>query len=194
VRYDKGVHLAVRALQHLPTNVELWVTGEPEDAESATYKDDLQHLVDVGGLGGRVLFLGLRRDIYGIMSRADVIVVPSVWREPFGLVAAEAMALERPVVVANRGALPEVVDHGRAGLVFDPEVDGSLAEKVAETIADGAATGQRVENGRRRVNSLFGYDRWVSEIAEILKTASTAGKTGTARFLRMGLHSGGEHG
>ena len=194
VRYDKGVHLAVRALQQLPPNVELWVTGEPEDAESARYKDDLQHLVEVGGLGGRVLFLGLRRDIYGIMSRADVIVVPSVWREPFGLVAAEAMALERPVVVANRGALPEVVDHGKAGLVFDQEVDGSLAEKVAETIADGTATGQRVESGLRRVNNLYGYDRWVSEIAEVLRTASTCGKTRATRSLRRGPQSGGKHG
>ncbi len=50
-----------------------------------------------------------------------VLVVPSIWEEPFGRVAAEAMVNGIPPIVSNRGALPDVVEHagGRGGLVRD---------------------------------------------------------------------------
>jgi glycosyltransferase involved in cell wall biosynthesis len=170
LRHAKGVHIAVKALRELPSHVVLWVTGKPEDLESTRYNHELQQLIEKGGLHRRVHFLGLRRDIYGVMSHADVIVVPSVWREPFGLVAAEAMALERPVVVSDRGALPEVVDHGNAGAVFDPGVEGSLSGCIADILANPAAARQRAVNGLWRVTNVFRYDRWVREIAEVLKS------------------------
>ena len=54
----------------------------------------------------------------------DVLVVPSIWAEPFGYVCIEALSFGIPVIVANSGALPEIVEHEKNGLVFkagDPE-------------------------------------------------------------------------
>ncbi|MGH2447102.1 MAG: glycosyltransferase [Chloroflexota bacterium] len=53
-----------------------------------------------------------------LIASSRAIVVPSAWEEPFGLVALEAMALGVPPIVSDRGALPEIVAHGRVGVVF----------------------------------------------------------------------------
>jgi glycosyltransferase involved in cell wall biosynthesis len=65
------------------------------------------------------------RAAYG---RARAAVVPSVWAEPFGLVAIEAMAAGTPVIASATGGLVEIVEHYRTGLLVSPNsVDGLVA-------------------------------------------------------------------
>lgn len=58
---------------------------------------------------------------------ARLIVVPSIWSETFGLVAAEAMAHGVPVVVSDIGALPGTVGHGAGGVIVPPGDAAALA-------------------------------------------------------------------
>jgi glycosyltransferase involved in cell wall biosynthesis len=61
----------------------------------------------------------------------DVLVVPSLWREPLGRVVFEAFAHGVPVIGANRGGIPEMIDEGTTGYVFDPsDVDSLRASLV----------------------------------------------------------------
>jgi glycosyltransferase involved in cell wall biosynthesis len=60
-----------------------------------------------------------RHELWATMARASVLLVPSLWDEPFGLVAAEAQATGTPVLATRRGALPEIIDEGRSGLFMD---------------------------------------------------------------------------
>jgi len=83
-----------------------------------------------------------------LLESAAVLVLPS-WNEGFGLPVLEAMALEVPVVVSNRGALPEVA--GDAALYCDPADPMSLASALAAVLDDRDATNRRVELGRARV-------------------------------------------
>ena len=57
----------------------------------------------------------------------DVLVVPSISGEAFGYVCIEALSFGIPVIVAKSGALPEIIDHGRCGLVFNPGDHEALA-------------------------------------------------------------------
>jgi glycosyltransferase involved in cell wall biosynthesis len=68
-----------------------------------------------------------------VFGQADVVCVPSVVPEPFGLVALEAMACEAAVLVSTRGALPEVV--GDAGWVCEPET-ATIAAALEELLVD----------------------------------------------------------
>jgi glycosyltransferase involved in cell wall biosynthesis len=64
----------------------------------------------------------------------DVLVVPSIWAEPFGNVCIEALSFGVPVIVANSGALPEIVEHEENGLVFkagDPEALAACLRTIA---------------------------------------------------------------
>ena len=59
------------------------------------------------------------------MAAAAVVLCPSRWDEPFGLVAAESQAAGTPVVAYRRGALPEVIAEGETGYIVDEgDVDG----------------------------------------------------------------------
>jgi len=62
-----------------------------------------------------------------ILRCVDVTVVPSLWNEPFGRVVIESYARGIPVIVSNRGGLPEIVQPGKTGFIFDPENHNSLS-------------------------------------------------------------------
>lgn len=175
IRADKGIHLAIEALRSLPRNVDLWVTGDKSDPAASDYLDSLLSLAERAGVRERVCFLGLRADLPSVMRSAHVICVPSVCREGFALVAAEAMALGKPIVASSRGALPEVL--GESGLIFDPERPGDLARKLSALLSDHALAASLGASGRRSALRRFTYDRWAREVVTHLREAISTGGT-----------------
>jgi len=65
-----------------------------------------------------------------------VSVIPSLWEEPFGRTVIEAYRSGRGVVVTNKGALPELVQHGRTGWVGSADKDGRRSALIAALAAD----------------------------------------------------------
>jgi glycosyltransferase involved in cell wall biosynthesis len=104
----------------------------------------------------------------GLLESASMLVLPS-WNEGFGLPVLEALALELPVVVSNRGALPEVA--GDAALYCDPADPDSLSDAIASVLDDPAAAERRAAAGRARVASWSWDDAadrvwsWYGELA-----------------------------
>jgi glycosyltransferase involved in cell wall biosynthesis len=70
--------------------------------------------------------LGPERD--ELLATADAALFPIDWSEPGGTAVTEALALGTPVVGYRRGCLPELVEHGRTGLLVDPGDEQALAE------------------------------------------------------------------
>lgn len=96
-----------------------------ENAEVAYFEHAVEPL-----LGGDVEWVGEvggRRKL-DLLAGARCLLFPIDWEEPFGMVMIEAMACGTPVVALRRGAVPEVVDHGRTGWVCDrpAELPGAL--------------------------------------------------------------------
>ncbi len=97
---------------------------------------------------------------------ADLLIFPSSM-EGFGLTVAEAMSCELPVVVSNRGSLPELVVDGEGGFTVDPSDRAEFARKVLLLCRDallrrkfGAANGERVER-------LFRWDHCARSTARV---------------------------
>jgi glycosyltransferase involved in cell wall biosynthesis len=73
------------------------------------------------------------------LPRIDVLVVPSRWNDVAPLVVMEAFAFGVPVVGARRGGIPEMIEPGVTGELFDPDVQGSLSNVLRPYLAEPAA-------------------------------------------------------
>lgn len=69
-----------------------------------------------------------------LLGQAAAMVVPIEWNEPFGIVFAESLACGTPVISTPRGALPEIVDHGRHGFLVNSVAEGIAAVSQLGTI------------------------------------------------------------
>ena len=116
----KGVHLLLEAMAKMKTARTLDIVG------AGNMEGKLKALADRLGIAQRVRFNGFQPNPLGWMRRAACVVVPSFWQEPYGLVAAEAVALGRPVVAFAIGGLPEACG-GKATLVRPGDVDALAA-------------------------------------------------------------------
>lgn len=113
----------------------------------------LDHVARQGGEQVRLLANVPHRHVLSLWKRASLGLVPSLWPEPFSLVALEAMAAGCPLVVSAAGALPEVV--GEAGLAVPPgDVDGWRSQ-IVRLMGDPALRASLGEAGRRRTLRLF---------------------------------------
>lgn len=117
-----AVHLIVAG------SADFWGSALTEDHGRSTFARDVHELLAPAISAGRVHLLGTvpRREMPGVYAACDVVAVPSLWREAFGLVALEAMAGSRPVIASRVGGLAEVVSE-RAGLLVEPGNHGELA-------------------------------------------------------------------
>jgi glycosyltransferase involved in cell wall biosynthesis len=146
-------------------NVRLAVVGSDYPADSGTTRMLEEHASKLG-IGENVIFTGQRSDIAALMAACDVFALPS-FEEPFGLVFAEAMAMKRPVVALTDGGTPEVVEHGKCGLLSPPGDIDALAANLVRLLDDRALRTQFGEYGRSRVEQHFTPQRLASDFAAL---------------------------
>ncbi len=121
----KGVQLLLAAMARMkaPRTLDIVGTGNMEPK--------LKALAEELGIADRVRFNGFQTNPQDWMRAAKCVVVPSFWQEPYGLVAAEAVALGRPVVAFAVGGLPEACG-GKATLVPPGDIT-ALAKALENT-------------------------------------------------------------
>ena len=112
------------------------------------------------GVRDRVLFLGKHTSVHELLSCADLFLLPS-GSESFGLVALEAMACGVPVVASNVGGLPEVIEHGTTGYMFDiGDIDG-MVEAGLRILGDDDLWRSLSDAGRALAEERFSAERVV---------------------------------
>src|SRR3977135_2958841 len=146
-------------------NVRLAVVGSDYPADSGTTHMLKEHARELG-IGENVAFTGQRSDIALLLAACDIFSLPS-FEEPFGLVFAEAMAMKRPVVALTNGGTPEVVEHGKCGLLSAPGDIDALAANLSRLLGDPALRTQFGEYGRSRVEEHFTPQRMASDFAAL---------------------------
>lgn len=114
----KGLAVAIKIAEK--TGMELTIAGDFLD--KSFYKTELRPRLSslikyVGPVGGQ--------DKAELLADAKALLFPTLWPEPFGLVAIEAMISGTPVLGTTNGALPEIIDHGKTGF---------MASKPSDTI------------------------------------------------------------
>lgn len=138
---EKGVDLLLHAFAQLRQTVpaaRLTIAGD------GPQRGDLEGLAAALDLGPSVRFTGWLNSVAldEVLQSTWALVAPSVWAEPFGLVAVEAILRDIPVVASRTGGLAESVVPGLSGLLFDNGQRAQLAECLGR-IASGAAFPER---------------------------------------------------
>lgn len=169
---EKGVHLLIEAMSHLPDHVRLSITGE------GPFRGRLEEQAARLGISDRIRFDGLvpHAAMPGLLNGFDALVLPSLatvhWKELFGRVLIEAMACGVPVLASNSGGIPEVV--GDAGVLFKPGSVEDLEGKLLDLLTHPQVRKELAERGRER--ALQSFDTRVvarklaEEVTRILQT------------------------
>lgn len=119
---EKGTATAIRVARK--AGLAVLVAGDIYDSDY--YTDVVQPMLRPREYIGCVS----RDELFQLMARCALVLMPVEWDEAFGLVAAEAQMAGCPVVAYRRGALPEVVRHRVGGWLVEPGDEAALAAVV----------------------------------------------------------------
>ncbi|MBD2488697.1 glycosyltransferase family 4 protein [Aulosira sp. FACHB-615] len=162
---EKGLDTLLAAWNYLEGKVPLKIIGEGPLAEKVV--ELVKRLPNVEWLGRRPI-----SEVHKLMGEAMFLVFPSKWYETFGRVAVEAFAKGTPVIAANIGAIAELVDSGRTGLLFSPGNPEDLANKVQWAIANQARLAQMRQEARYEFESKYTAQQNYSRMMAIYELAT----------------------
>jgi glycosyltransferase involved in cell wall biosynthesis len=167
----KGHRHLVDALARLTAAgvpVHATFVGEGEE------RPDLEHRIAAHGLGDVVDLVGAQPHdrVLDLVRGADLVVLPSVVtasgkREGVPVALMEALALEVPVVATAISGIPELVVHGRTGLLVPPADPDALAGAITRIGRDPALARRLAEAGRRHVADRYDRRRNVARLAAL---------------------------
>lgn len=161
----KGLRYLLEAMTLTTVPYRLVVAGD------GYFAPQLRALAGRLSLAGRVDFVGWqsREAMDELYTASDVVVVPSVWPEPFGMIGPEAMAHGRPVVAFDVGGISDWLEDGRTGFLVAPTRVRALADRIETLLGDPALGREMGAAGRERVVRLYGHERHAAELTELLE-------------------------
>ncbi len=173
----KGQHLLVDAVEMLRAKgkpIHAWIIGEPFDPE---YLAALRQDVARRGLADLVHFLGFQRDPMELMAAFDVVTL-TTRNETFGLVLVEAMQVGTAVVGSREGGVPEIIDDGETGLLFETWNAADLARALEQLHDDPSLRRRLALAGQRKAARSFDRDRQFAKVLDVLVGETASGATG----------------
>jgi glycosyltransferase involved in cell wall biosynthesis len=156
IREIKGVSDFIEMARRISRpDVRFLIAGECRDPIRFAGSYSERDLDDLIGGDTRIRYIGYVTAVENVYHTADIIVAPSRWQEPLGLINLEAGACRKPIVATRVGGIPEIVHDGVNGYLVDPkDVDG-LVETVGKLIDDKALRFAMGQAGRELVERNF---------------------------------------
>ncbi len=163
---DKGAHRAIAVA--MQTGLPLKLAGKRREPAERRYFDELV----APHLGRGIEYLGevTHGQKVELLQDAMVTLFPIEWEEPFGLVMIEAMACGTPVIATRHGAVPEVIEDGRSGIIVDSYREMAVAIDEAVRLDP--------QECRAYVESRFAPDRMVEDYVAAYRAAVDRGAVG----------------
>ncbi len=165
----KGVDFLLEAYKKLVdrtgTAVPLHIVG------TGNSFDALTRMAEDLGISASVTFHGWvsSGEIRQFYQEASLVVVPSRWPEPFGMIGPEAMFNGRPVVASRAGGIPDWLEDGVTGYLVPPGDTDALSRKIEELIDDPERARQFGLAGFERATARFGYDDYIDSLKTLLE-------------------------
>ena len=168
VEEGKGQHLLVQAVKQIEEQgikVHATIIGP---AMNSDFERSLKKQVEDGGLTGNIHFYGSHSNPIEIMSAFDVVVLATK-QETFGLVLIEAMRNGVAVIGTRAGGVPEIIDEGITGLMFEPEDATELTEKLLLLINDNGLCEKLAQAGKEKADRMFAQNSHYQQLVEFMQ-------------------------
>lgn len=168
----KGLEWLIEQFKKLDFKASLSVAGKG-DVEYEKHLKEISSEANIAFVG----YVNSTEFLAGI----DVLIVPSLWEEPLGMVAIEALANHVPVIANKRGGLQETVKDGINGLYcYDSEPD-SLSATMKQLYANPEQYNQFSQAARESVASILDDNRMIGEYESVLKQALKKSQTAISK-------------
>lgn len=154
----KGQHTALEAahlLKQRGHDFVMWLCGDVKMGVAPGYRRRLANMIGEYGLQDHCYLLGQRQDLPALVSRADVLVLPT-HTEGFPRTVWEAMLLGCPVVATPVGGIVDLVTDGKTGLLFGLDDKVALAAAIERVFTDGPLARELTTNARAFVLERYG--------------------------------------
>lgn len=154
----KGQTLLVKAVSHMEETakkkLQIRIVGDVFKGQDH-FRTNLIRQIQSLGLDSCINLLGFRRKMDELYHWADIVVVPSLRPEPFGLVAIEAMSHARPVIAASHGGLVEILADQKSGWLFPPGDAAGLAEIISSLLNNKKLISEKGAQAKMRAMNSF---------------------------------------
>lgn len=169
---EKGVEVLLRGFSSL---LRRFPDARLRIAGDGPLRGGLERLAGTLGVTGAVTFLGRLSPgrVESELERAWALVAPSLWPEPFGLVAGEAIVRGVPVVASAHGGFAETIEEGSSGLLFPNGNEAALTLRLERILSGQAFPGRSLPaSAVSRARSALDIDRYTTVVAGKLSQAA----------------------
>jgi glycosyltransferase involved in cell wall biosynthesis len=165
---EKGVHVivdAARMLENYKNRFRVLIFGGGDELYISEYISQSKEEI----VKSNIEFKGRYSpgEIQKVLSSIDVAIVPSIWEDCAPIVLNELRLSKTPIIASRIGGIPEAVEHGVNGFLFEP----GNAEELAHYMKYFIENPQEVSKFMERTNWSFDIDKYAEETIEIYKTA-----------------------
>ena len=168
----KGVHVLIKAFRYINAQMpqtRLIIAGSSffDGAAKTAYE---QSLVDLAKpISDRIIFTGFvpHQKLKYLYSVADIVVCPSLWQEPFGLVILEAFSSGTCVVSTAVGGIPEIIKHGINGLLVIAGDAEKTAQAVSEILKNPIKKAEIEHVARQQITTDYAWSRLVKDLEAV---------------------------
>lgn len=161
----KGMHYILNAFKNVKENAFLTIVGDGPELKR------LKELAVLFNLTSKVTFLGWisHEKLDLIFRKSDIVVVPSVWPEPFGIVGIEAMSYQKPVIAFNVGGISEWCKDKKTGYLIENKNYKELSEKVKVLLRRHDISIKMGKKGRLEVEKHFTPEIHLSKLIPLFE-------------------------
>lgn len=141
------------------------IVGNPTNAD---YYRDCLELINQSGYASRFALVPFSKTIQSIYPAFDMLVIPSLVREGFGMTALEGLFFGKPVIAYRSGGLAEICrSTGNADYLVEPGDIAGLAARTAGFLADDDWSRQTGQRNSQAASAFFGVDAYRARLAEL---------------------------
>jgi glycosyltransferase involved in cell wall biosynthesis len=162
----KGFSVLIKAMKQVVEsypNVLLTIAGDgPQKKALEKLTRDLR-LEPYVKFAGKVPFASLSQ----YYANCDMVIFPSIYAEPFGRVALEAMYFGKPIIASRVGGIPEVVEDKKSGLLVSPDNPQELAEAITALASDSTLREDMGRLGKSIVQVTFDAEKIVQKNLDV---------------------------